>query len=344
MRQKKMNFKQATVSLLFEEKIETQLKTISAKKIVVITDENIFKAHSSIIKNYAHIILPAGEATKTQTTVNDVVNQLLKLEADKQTVLVGLGGGVVTDIAGYVAGIFKRGMPLWLVPTSVLAMVDAAIGGKNGVNVGRYKNMVGTIWQPQKIIFDYRFLTSLPKQEWVNGFAEIIKHACIKDAQMFAALEKHTVDFYINEPSQMAALIEANVAIKTKIVVADETEDGDRKLLNFGHTLGHAIEQTAKLPHGHAISIGMVAACNISSKLNGFSTLEGNSVKKLLQQYLLPVHINFALNEVWEILLMDKKRSHSNMNFIVLHQIGQAAIASIPLTDLEVLIKESLLL
>lgn len=253
-----------------------------------------------------------------------------------------MGGGVVTDMAGYAASIFKRGMPLIQVPTSILGMVDAAVGGKNGVDVGAYKNMVGTIYQPEKIIFDYSLLKSLPKEEWINGFAEIIKHACIKDASMFSDLEAKDINYYLENITAASLLIETNVSIKKNIVENDETEEGDRKLLNFGHTLGHAIENAAKLKHGHAISIGMMAACHISEKVNQFTNAETIRLKNLFIQYQLPVSITLTDYNIWDVLLMDKKRNKDEMSFVVLNNIGSGTIKNIPLTQLEPLIKESL--
>ena len=342
MNLQKMKFAHKEVDLLFDAKLLEELEKYPQEKIIILTDENIFLHHNAIIEKFAHIIVPAGEKIKTQSTVDGIIQDLLKLAADKKSILVGMGGGVVTDMAGYVASIFKRGMPLIQVPISILGMVDAAVGGKNGVDVGAYKNMVGTIYQPEKIIFDYSLLKSLPKEEWINGFAEIIKHACIKDAKMFSDLEVHDINFYLENINATAELIEANVSIKKEIVVNDETEEGDRKLLNFGHTLGHAIEHAAQLKHGHAISIGMMAACKISEEINGFKNDETKRLQNLLNQYQLPVSIKLADYNVWDVLLMDKKRSKDEMSFVVLNNIGSGTIKNIPLTQLEPLIKESL--
>jgi 3-dehydroquinate synthase len=179
-----------------------------------------------------------GKPNKIQSTVDHIIEQLIELGADRKTTLLGVGGGVITDITGYVAGIFMRGVKCAFIPTTVLAMVDAAIGGKNGVDVGNYKNMVGLIRQPQFILYDFSFLKTLPKEEWVNGFAEIIKHAAIKDAIMFAELESQNLNYYRKDSAAMASLIKRNALLKTKVVISDETEQGDRKLLNFGHTFG----------------------------------------------------------------------------------------------------------
>ena len=193
MRKEILKFSNREVEYIFNGSFEQLSILFQRDKVVIVTDENIFRLHADKMQGFAVIKLPAGEEYKQQRTVDDIIAQLLELQADKQTILVGVGGGVVTDMAGYAASIYKRGIKLVLVPTSILAMVDAAVGGKNGVDVGPFKNMVGTIYQPEHLLFDYSFLHTLPHEEWVNGFAEVIKHACIKDALMFAFLEKYSL-------------------------------------------------------------------------------------------------------------------------------------------------------
>jgi 3-dehydroquinate synthase len=227
-----------------------------------------------------------------------------------------------------------RGISFGLVPTSILAMVDAAIGGKNGIDVGLYKNMVGTIRQPAFILYDPSFLQTLPVAEWVNGFAEIIKHACIKDAVMFAMLERFSLHDFRADETLVAELIERNVKIKTAVVTADEFETGERKLLNFGHTIGHAIENLHGIPHGHAVSIGMAAACTLSEKLGGLHFDEAKRVVLLLAKYHLPVDIETDHKKVFELMKMDKKRANDAVHFILLDKIGHAEIRPIALDEL----------
>ena len=309
------------------------------EKLVIITDENIYALHSDKFTGIACIILKVGEQHKQQASVDYIITELLKMGADKQTVLLGVGGGVVTDIAGYAASIYKRGIGLALAPTSILAMVDAAIGGKNGVDAGIYKNMVGTVYQPQFVLYDYNFLLTLPTAEWVNGFAEIIKHACIKDETMFAMLEKHSIKDFQNNAALIASLIEKNVQLKMEVVTNDEFENGDRKLLNFGHTIGHAIENLHKLPHGHAVSIGMIAACNLSEKTNDFHFEDARRVVALLSAYHLPVDIETDYDKVFEVLKLDKKVKGNSIDFILLDKIGKGKIAPVTLENLHKLFK-----
>lgn len=305
------------------------------EKTVIITDENIFSLHEKKFNGYAVIKIKGGEKNKTQATVDNIIAELLDMEVDKTWLIAGVGGGVVTDIAGFAASIYKRGVKPGFVPTTILAMTDAAIGGKNGVNVGMYKNMVGTTCRPQFILYDLAFLDTLPREEWVNGFAEIIKHACIKDAAMFEELELNNIDYYIQNKNAAAALIERNAALKNAVVVNDESETGERHLLNFGHTFGHAIENLHGLPHGHAISIGMAIACSVSAELNRFDGASKNRVLKLLQQYELPVSVKTDRKKVFQLLKKDKKRLGDKMNFVMLDSIGAAVVMPLPISVLE---------
>jgi 3-dehydroquinate synthetase len=230
-----------------------------------------------------------------------------------------------------------RGIRCGFVPTSVLAMVDASIGGKNGIDVGIYKNLVGTIRQPQFLLYDYSLLKSLPKQEWINGFAEIIKHSCIKDLPLFKQLEQHKLTFYQRDKAALAKLIKRNAEIKSAVVQQDEFEKGDRRLLNFGHTLGHAIENMYELSHGQAISIGMTAACKISATLTGFK--ESDRVIKVLDQYGLPTLAQYDKQKAFDVLKMDKKREKAAMNFVLLQKLGKGVVQSISMDKLEAIVK-----
>lgn len=333
-------FSQKTVSCYFDADFSTIGELAKDANIVIVTDENVFSQHEEKLSAYPVIKFAAGEEFKNQQTVDAIIEQLIKLGAHKNTMLIGVGGGVVTDVVGYVAAVYMRGIRFGLVPTSILAMVDAAIGGKNGIDVGVYKNMVGTIRQPEFIFYDYSFLKTLPVKEWVNGFAEVIKHACIKDGLLFKVLEKYSLHEYQADSTLIADLIEKNVAIKCGIVTKDEFEKGDRKLLNFGHTIGHAIENLHGIPHGHAVSIGMIAACNLSVQLNNFHAGDAAKIVRLLTRYHLPVDVETDHAKVFEVLKMDKKRTGDGMHFILLNSIGNAGIKYIPLSELEKHFKE----
>jgi 3-dehydroquinate synthetase len=188
MQKKTYQFTAKKVDYYFDADFTYLTKLIDKDHTVLVTDENIFRAQPKKFKGWKTIVLKAGEEHKIQATANHVIEQLIGMGADRKTVLVGVGGGVITDLTGYVAAVYMRGLKVGFVPTTILAMVDASIGGKNGIDVGIYKNLVGTIRQPDFLLYDYSFLKSLPENEWINGFAEIIKHSCIKDAALFREL------------------------------------------------------------------------------------------------------------------------------------------------------------
>lgn len=339
MQTKTYQFSSAKVNYYFDADISQLWKNVDKGSAVLVTDENIYSAFPKKFKGCNTIVLKPGEDFKVQSTADAIIAQLIEYKADRKTFLIGVGGGVVTDMTGYVAAIYMRGLRFGFVPTSILAMVDAAIGGKNGIDVGVYKNLVGTIRQPEFLLYDYCFLKKLPQQEWINGFAEIIKHSCIKDAKLFRELEKNKLSVYQKNKTALAKLIKRNVEIKSSVVQIDEFEKGDRRLLNFGHTLGHAIENIYELSHGQAISIGMTAACHISEALAGFADTE--RVASVLDQYGLPVYAEYDKKEAMDILNMDKKREKGTMNYVLLEKIGKGVVRAIPVKELEEIIYSS---
>jgi 3-dehydroquinate synthase len=329
-------FSSSTVDYYLAAGISHLKEITDQKNTIIITDENIFNAHTKRFKGWNTIVLKPGEEYKVQETANVVIEQLISMEADRKTTLVGVGGGVITDMTGYVASVYMRGIKFGFVPTTLLAMVDASIGGKNGIDLGVYKNIVGIIRQPSFILHDLIFLNTLPQSEWENGFAEIIKHACIKDAAMFRELETTSLKKYQSRKVSVCELIQRNAILKTKVVQQDEFEKGDRKLLNFGHTLGHALENQYELSHGQAISIGMTYASHISQQLNGFK--DTGKVTSVLEKYGLPTYASFDKQKVFDVLKMDKKREREEMNYVLLEKIGKAVVRSIPMKALESLI------
>ncbi len=338
MQKKTISFSSKQTAFYFDADFSYLEKLVSKEKAVIVTDENVFAAHKKKLKDWNTIILKPGEQYKVQQTVDVVIDQLIAMGADRQTILVGMGGGVITDITGYVAGIYMRGIEVGFIPTSILAMVDAAIGGKNGIDVGVYKNMVGLIRQPSFLLYDYTLLKTLPLAEWQNGFAEIIKHACIKDAAMFTELATNNIAKYKKDHTLLAKLIQRNALIKIKVVVNDEFEKGERKLLNFGHTLGHAIENMYELSHGHAISIGMAYAAIMSEQLKFFTGT--SEVVKLLDKYGLPTIVEFDTKKAFNVLLKDKKKENVSINYILLDKIGKGVIQPLLLVQLQEIFKQ----
>jgi len=303
------------------------------KNAVIITDEHVFDAHGKKFRGWNVICLKPGETYKVQQTVDAVIDTLIGMEADRRTTLIGVGGGVITDLTGYIASVYMRGIGLGFVPTTVLAMADAAIGGKNGIDVGEYKNMVGLIRQPDFLLYDSSLLSSLPASHWSDGFAEIIKHACIRDARMFRLLGEHDIPSLRKNRKLLSGIIRQNALLKSAVVKKDEFETGDRKLLNFGHTLGHAIETQYEITHGQAVSIGMHYACKLSASLTGFR--ETDKVTGLLTQYGLPVEANFRMDKVLRIMKMDKKRVRKDIDYVLLSRIGKGVIHRMPFGALE---------
>lgn len=337
MQKRTYTFSNSSVDYYFAHGISHLKEIVHSSTAILITDEHIYNAHTKRFKNWNTIVLKPGEEYKVQTTVDAVIEQLIEMGADRKTTLVGVGGGVVTDITGYIASVYMRGVKFGFIPTSILAMVDASIGGKNGIDVGVYKNMVGVIRQPAFILHDMALVNSLPEAEWQNGFAEIIKHACIKNAKMFQELETNSLKKYQSKKVLLCELIQRNALLKTKVVQRDEFESGDRKLLNFGHTLGHAIENMYELSHGQAISIGMTYACHISEKLSGFKQTE--RVTSLLSKYGLPTYASFDKAKAFEILQKDKKKANSEMSYVLLEKIGKGIVKNIPLSELKSIIE-----
>ncbi|PWT94619.1 MAG: 3-dehydroquinate synthase [Bacteroidetes bacterium] len=338
MKKLSYKFSAGKTDFYFDLNINALSKLVSKKEAVIITDENVFRSHKLKFKGWNTIVLKPGEEFKIQATVDSIIEQLIGFEATRKTFLIGVGGGVVTDITGYVASIYMRGLSFGFVPTTLLAMVDASIGGKNGIDVNVYKNMVGTIRQPHFLLYDISLLKSLPESEWKNGMAEIIKHACIKDGAMFRLLEENDLNKIQTNKKLLADIVERNAKLKTRVVQVDEFEKGDRKLLNFGHTLGHAIENQYELSHGQAISIGMGFASLISSEMLGFK--DAVKVMRLLNQYGLPTSARFDSKKVFDVLKMDKKRVGNEISYILLEKIGKATIRPIPIKTLERIISK----
>ena len=333
MKKVSYNFSSQTTDCYFDGELARLNELVDPAQAVIITDENVYSAHKKKFSGWKLIVVPAGEEFKVQDTVNDIIRQLIELKADRKTFIVGIGGGVITDMTGFVASIYMRGLRFGFVPTTILAMVDASIGGKNGIDFGLYKNLVGIIRQPRFLLYDVSLLKTLPAAEWINGFAEIIKHSCIKDLRLFKELGQHKLSFYKKDSAALKKLVRRNAVIKSDVVKADEFETGERKLLNFGHTLGHAIENMYKFSHGQAISIGMTAACELSADLTGFRDTE--LVVNLLSRYGLPTYTEYDKPKAFDILRMDKKKDADNMNFVLLKSIGKAIVYPIPIVELE---------
>jgi 3-dehydroquinate synthase len=330
------------VKYYFEQSIKGVDSFSTREQTVIITDENIFRLYEAFFAGRKTIVLKPGEDSKSFATVEYIVNELTKLNVNKDYLLVGMGGGVVTDITGFVASIYMRGVKFAFLPTSLLAMVDAALGGKNGISFGNYKNMIGVTKQPKWIIFDRTLLYTLPQIEWINGFAEIVKYGVILDERLFRLLQQHTLEEFQDKHYLTSKLLYICTHIKTLIVEQDELDNGNRRLLNFGHTAGHAIEKLEQIPHGFAIAKGMLIALKISEEINNFSSTEKDHVVALLHKFGLPTTLNCSKTTILELMNLDKKRESDFINFILVDKIGEGKVVPISLVQLQDLFEQTI--
>ncbi len=305
----------------------------SYSKIFILVDENTKKHCLPFFESLytgtveKPICIKAGEVHKTITSCVAVWEELSVEGGDRKSILINLGGGVVTDLGGFVASTFKRGIDFINIPTTLLSMVDASVGGKTGVDLGVLKNQVGVINQPKMVLLFPEFLKTLEQRQLISGFAEMLKHGLISDRRYWEALST-TMDFY-----DMDA-IQKSVAIKNAIVEKDPTEQNVRKKLNFGHTLGHAIESyfldtedKPTLLHGEAIAVGMILEGYLSHALTGLSMMELDAIKKtFFKHFKKVVFTDVDIEVILDLLQHDKKNSHGAINFVLLQEIGNTVL------------------
>lgn len=342
MKNKQYIFSGKSVSYYFDEAISRLSLYADPARTILVVDDQVEHFHGERLKDWRRIIVRGNEGSKEIRTLEKVIRDLIQYEADRKTMLIGIGGGVVTDLTGFAASIYMRGIPYAFVPTTLLAQVDASIGGKNGIDFGEYKNMLGVIRQPEFLLFDYEVLNTLPETEWYNGFAEIIKYACILDAKLFEFLEKNIGKALAHDKEVIAFLVERSAEIKSLIVQEDEFEGGKRKLLNFGHTVGHAVERIEHIPHGQAVAKGMGIASQFSEKLSGLAPEERERIIHLIRAYHLPVEIHSAVADISRYFTMDKKREKESIYFILLKKVGEAIVDPLPLHQLNELLAETI--
>lgn len=307
----------------------------SYSKIFVLVDENTEKHCLPILIKQTNgafafelLRITSGEKYKTIETCMQVWNDLSDSDADRKSLLINLGGGVLTDLGGFVASTFKRGIDFINIPTTLLAMVDASVGGKTGVDLGALKNQIGVINQPEMVLVVPRFLKTLEERQLQSGFAEMLKHGLIRSASYWGELKKVT-DF-----EGLDQLIHDSVVIKNEVVLQDPTEQHLRKILNYGHTLGHAIEShflesedKETLLHGEAIAIGMILEAFLSMNLTGLSQSALSDISKtFLSRYKKVEFTNEDIETIISLLKFDKKNSHGNINFVLLKHIGETSI------------------
>ena len=321
--------------ILIAERLENLQRYVPVAKPIIITDVNVGKFYPLDAIASDVITIGTGEANKTLDTVQEIYAQLLSFQVDRSAFIVGVGGGMVCDITGFAASTFMRGVRFGFVATSLLAQVDASVGGKNGVNFQGYKNMVGLFHQPEFVICDLEVLKNLPAREISCGLAEIVKHAAIADADLFDYLEKHAESILALDREAIEKLVLRSVEIKSAIVNRDETEQGERRLLNFGHTFGHAIEKVSGVSHGEAVSMGMVMASALSVKKGRLSTQEDRRLHQLLKRLQLPDDFAASPPKILDAITKDKKRARERIHFILLAGMGNAVVEPIAIEELE---------
>ena len=320
--------------ILIGERLENLKQYLPVNMPIIITDTNVQKHWGHYFPPGAVITIDTGEEIKTLDTVSLLYEKLLELDVDRASFVVGIGGGIVCDTAGFVASTYMRGIRFGFVSTTLLSQVDASVGGKNGVNFGGYKNIVGVFSQPEFVICDQNLLQTLPPREFQGGFAEIVKHGAITDDHLFEYLEQNWARALEHDPEVIEKVVHDSVIIKSTIVNRDATEQGERRKLNFGHTLGHAIEKVLQVPHGEAVSAGMVLASEISEKKGYLQSEDSNRLSSLLEKFRLPVRLEFNREKVFAAIRKDKKREGDNLKFIFLKKIGEAVVNQISIQEL----------
>ena len=331
---------------LIERAGEEIARVLPGARAAIVTDENVASAHLERLKASldvsgiaaSPIILPAGEKTKSFARLEQAVDGIIAAKLERGDVVIALGGGVIGDLAGFAAGIVRRGMKFVQVPTSLLAQVDSSVGGKTGINTARGKNLVGVFYQPQLVLADTGALDTLPIREFRAGYAEVAKYGLIDRPDFFAWLEKNWRDVFAGGAARQYAIAESCRA-KAEVVARDEHETGDRALLNLGHTFGHALEgatgyDSARLVHGEGVSIGMCLAHRFSAHMNLCSPDDGKRLAAHLKAVGLPTSmadIRGALppaQSLMDFIAQDKKVRRGTLTFILTRGIGQSFIAN----------------
>ncbi|MFC5051634.1 3-dehydroquinate synthase [Rubritalea spongiae] len=306
-------------------------------KVAIITDSNVGPYYSKTLVEKLNTAgyqatthsVPAGEASKSMSKVELLCREMTQDGHDRSSFVIALGGGVVGDLAGFVASVFYRGIPFVQIPTTIVSLVDSSVGGKTGVNIAEGKNLVGAFHQPQLVLADPATLSTLPGREYREGYAEAIKHAAIRDAAMLTELEALSPE----DQAPAAELIARNISIKARVVEEDEQEiSGTRALLNFGHTIGHGIEAAVPygtLLHGEAISLGIRAALLLSEEYSTLTPQDSERVLKLLDTFQLPLTLPTKIKTevVLEKMKRDKKFSGGTINFVLLDKLGSAFVS-----------------
>ena len=302
-----------------------------AGRCAVIAGENVFPLYGEGVLQSLHaagleardLVIPAGEASKNLLQYGEILSFLAENRFTRTDCVVALGGGVTGDLAGFAAATYQRGISFVQVPTTLLAAVDSSVGGKTAIDLPEGKNQVGAFYQPSLVLCDTDTLSTLPERELMAGYAEVIKYAVLRDKALFETLQKREHD--------VPQVIETCVRHKADIVARDERDTGLRRLLNLGHTFGHAVESHSKytLLHGEAVSVGMVMICRAACSRGLFSKTDCEAVESLLKAYALPTETDYTADELYNTLLLDKKFSGGRLHLIVPREIGRCDIVPV---------------
>ncbi|MDC1142139.1 3-dehydroquinate synthase [Planctomycetota bacterium] len=318
-------------------RIQAHLSATKATSVFALIDENVQAVHADYLNEYlpsdcVRFVIPAGEATKSLQQLSDLYDKVLGgRELDRASVILAVGGGVVGDLAGFLAATLMRGIRCVQVPTTLLAMVDSSVGGKTAINHTSGKNLIGAFHQPTAVFADTAFLKTLPKREYISGFAEIIKTAVIGDADLFAFLQENSAELLTQDDAALKEILAACVRFKATVVAEDERESGRRAILNYGHTVGHVLESafSGKYLHGEAVAIGMVAANHLAVASRTMPQTEAATIKNLISQFTLPTELPSELTAVAleQGIRSDKKRAADSVNFVLPTNIGDVKVS-----------------
>ena len=305
------------------------------RRVVAIADANIDRLYPDLVHRFDHIIIGQGEANKNLDTVQHIYRQLMEMGADRSTMLLGIGGGITTDIAGFVAATYMRGLEYGIISTTLLGQVDASVGGKNGVNVADYKNMVGTFLQPRFVILDVEMLHTLPRRELRAGMAEVVKSAIIGDRELFDYIETHAANIYADSEALQEAVLRS-IRLKLDIVERDERESGIRRVLNLGHTIGHAIEKCCReLNHGEGVAVGMSLMAQAAAKRGIMQSAEAERIDSLLTALGFTLTPPVAIAEIMREVRHDKKKHDNILRAVLPERIGKCRIEELTFDEFE---------
>lgn len=319
----------ARSEILVGERWESVKLLLPGSGVVIITDDNIVSLYGDRFPEVSFFSVSPGESSKKLETIQHLAEKLLEAGIDRTGFILAIGGGVVCDLAGFLASVYMRGIRFGYVSTSLLSQVDASTGGKNGVNLGSTKNMLGIIRQPEFVICDPAMLLTLPDEEFLSGLAELIKTAVIGDTELFDLIEKSYKEIFKRDTNLISELVARSVKFKASVVSEDERENGIRRILNFGHTYGHAIELQKAFKHGFAVASGMELATEFSCEKGFISTYEKDKIINLLFRFGLLKKHEIPDDQIEALILHDKKKSGSDINFVFTEGIGKATVNKI---------------